>query len=81
MNVFLLVVGIVLGIVSRRWSNRTAVLVVVVVSTALLWGALIADTILAGTLWAAVNLAVGVGIAILYQWTMTHVGDGPIGRR
>jgi hypothetical protein len=79
MNFWLLVVGLVLGYASHRWSNRAAALIVLCVVLSLLWGALMAESILSGTLWALVNLAVGIGIAAAIRRTLEQAGDGPIG--
>jgi uncharacterized membrane protein len=78
-NFLLLVVGMVLGYVSRHWSNRAATLIALSVVIALVWGAVFADGIVAGTLWALLNVGVGVAIAAGIRWTLDRAGDGPIG--
>jgi hypothetical protein len=78
-NFLLLLAGMGLGWYLRSWSNRAGAVIAVSVLAALLWGALMADHIVAGTMWALLNLAVGVGIIVLVRWTLDRAGDGPIG--
>ena len=80
MILVLILVGMAITLVSRRWTNRTATLLAACAVIAVLWGVLVADGIAGGIFLGLVNLAIGVGIGAGIEWTLKQAGDGPVGR-